>query len=263
VCDPESAQRHRKTSFDVLFVKYGMLKFSQHRDEALEIYGKAKLIVNLENDYLFALDKRFRPPDESWSTVAGRAGYVNWNILTRHGVDAWRAPRPLRDPELDGLIYYGAHRPDRVESFRRYFKEPPYKLTISTFRGRRQFEETCGAKNVTVVGAMRDPDAPARYQMTLYIEDEASHALYCSPATRFYECVMMGLAQAIDVRAVGTLTTAGIRVADSWVVRDKTDLKRRLSNSDSIRSEQRREWFRDYSVELRKQFAAQMERIGR
>jgi hypothetical protein len=258
--DQRTAKLAVAKKYDVLFVKYGMLKFSNHRDEALEIYSRARHVINLENDYLFALDRRFRAPDATWSTVAGRDQYVNWNMLTRHPVDAWAQQQPRREITRKGLVYYGAHRPDRVESFRRYFVRPPFPLTISTFRGKEKFAETLElnkngkvTRGTEIVGAFRDPDAPAAWPVTLYIEDATSHELYCSPATRFYECVMMGLAQAVDIDAAHTLQAAGIKLT----FEDMVSHKREIADRDwtAIGQRQRSRWFKDYSKLLRQQLS--------
>lgn len=250
ICSVDTAEPFLKERFDVLFVKYGMLKFSDHRAQALEIYDNARRIVNLENDYTMIPDKRFRKADECWSTVEGRTRYVNWNMLTRHPVDDWSVPVTLPVPSETGLVYYGAFRPDRVASFDRYFKGSRFSLTVSTFRGQKHF----AAYTQNVISAFRDPDAPAQWQATLYIEDEKSHELYCSPATRFYECVKMGLAQFIDAKAVNTLRKAGMRVMDEWIVEDGTDLHRALRDWRNVQLGQHVHWYRDYSITLREQF---------
>lgn len=252
ICSVDTAEPFLKERFDVLFVKYGMLKFSDHRTQALEIYDRARRIVNLENDYTMIPDKRFRKADECWSTVEGRTRYVNWNMLTRHPVDAWTSPATLPAPSKQGIVYYGAFRENRADSFERYFRDAPYPLTISTFRGQKKFAEY----TTDVVSAFRDPDAPAQWQATIYIEDAKSHDLYCSPATRFYECVQMGLTQLVDEKAVHTLAKAGMDVPDSFVVSSKNDVRRVLQSGmiDTIRLQQHVTWYRDYSVQLRDQF---------
>lgn len=257
VHDVATARRHKDTVFDILFVKYGMLKFSSHRDEALRIYSRAKYVINLENDYLFALDKRFSTPDEVWSTVAtvaGRTRYVNWNILTRLPLRVWKeGPGNLPIPENKGLVYYGAHREDRVGDFKLYFKDAPYPVCISTFRGRKKFLETCG-DNIQVVGAFRDPFAPANWQYTVYIADETSNTLYCSPATRFYECLQMGLTQFIDVKAVGTFKEAGIEVPPTAIVSSPKELKKLAKEWEHLQTIERVCWWKDYAKVIRKQF---------
>ena len=249
----ETARKYHKTKFDILFVKHGLLKFSDHREHALEIYDNAKLTVNLENDYTFKLDPRFRPADETWSTVQGKTRYVNWNVLTRQPLNLWKHKIKFKEPHNDGLIYYGAARADRLDSFKQYFKAAPYPITISTFRGRAKFTELCGDK-IKVIGAFRNPTEPLNWPATLYLEDKTSHTLYCSPAARFYECLQMGLAQLIDEAAVDTFKQANLAVPLSFVVASQRSVKDALHHWRDIREEQHRLWWRDYARQLRDQF---------
>jgi hypothetical protein len=257
--DVTTAQAHVNTRFDVLFVKYGLLKFSNHRDEAVLIHEQAKRVINLENDYTFVPDKRFRKADETWSTVEGKTHLINWNVLTRHPIGAWRKPRPFQEPINKGLIYYGAHRADRIPSFKRYFSNPKYPLTVSTFRGGQAFRDY-GVQDV--IGAFRHPDAQAQWESTIYIEDETSHGTYTSPATRFYECVMCGLAQFIDAASVNTLTKSGIDVLDKFVVQNNKELLSKMQDWRNVRTIQRELWFQDYGRILNQQFDAAVKVSG-
>lgn len=194
ICDTTSAYKYRKTRFDVLFVKHGMLKFSQHRDIALELFNRAGCIIDMENDYTFKPDTRMCGGNRlgsyfQWSTVEGRHKYVNWNVLTWLPLRAWFKPAPLPAPTKRGLLYYGAHRPDRVPYFERYFANTRYSVAISTYRGQRAFTETCGRDSMHFIPPIRNPYAITQYEATVYIEDKTSHKLYTSPANRFYECV--------------------------------------------------------------------------
>lgn len=252
--DRQTALARKDEKYDVLFVKHGMLKFSQHRDEALRIYERARRIVNLENDYTFVPDKRFRPADETWSTVEGRTRYVNWNVLTRLPLDAWRSRQPKQRVTHQGVVYYGACRDGRAKYFKQYFGwATPYPVTISTFRGGLKFTEICG-DHVNLMGAFRDPAGPAAWPLTIYMEDEASHLLYCSPANRFYECLQMGLAQVIDESAVPTLRRAGFDVPMEWRVLDKKGVKSALRHWQEIRDGQQATWHARFDASLRVQF---------
>jgi hypothetical protein len=253
----ESALQWLKTKFDVLFVKHGLLKFSDHREQAIEIYDKAQMTVNLENDYTFKVDSRFKEPDETWSTVAGKTRYINYNVITRLPLERWKIILERPNVTREGLIYYGAHRVDRVPSFVRYFHNAPYPITISSFRGGQKFFATCG-KHVEIVGAFRDPLFPTAWPMTIYIEDETSHTLYCSPATRFYECLQMGLSQVVDKASVSTLQRAGFKVPDFMIVENQADVAKSLKNWQGIYAKQVDLWWRDFAGELRKQFWAAM-----
>lgn len=260
VYDMETAE-HFNATYDVVFVKYGLLAFSEHRKLAIEILNKAKRVINLENDYSFVPDKRLRSPDEVWSTVAGRTRYCNWNVLTRHGTEGWNLLSPrVSAPSEKGLIYYGAFRPDRVPYFMKYFQRAPYPVTVSSFRGEKDFGILC--PNVKLMSAFRDPDGPAAWEMTIYIEDTESHNLYCSPANRFYECLHMGLPQAVDALATATLTQAGIPKVRNFQVNSKMELRKLLQSSHEIGPEQQRLWRRDYAADLHEQFDTAMKESG-
>jgi hypothetical protein len=256
VYDIPTAESVKDVEFDVVFVKYGMLAFSDHRKEALRLHNTAKRVVSLENDYAFEADKRFRKADEVWSTVEGRTHYVNWNVLTRHGTEGWEKKSDFRDMVNSGLLYYGAYRPGRVDYFRKYFIDAPYPLTVSSFKGEKNFGVL--APNARLIPAFRDPDAPSEWEMTLYMEDDRSHDLYCSPANRFYECVHMGLPQVIDAKAVATLTKGGIDVPEEFIVDSRWDVRRALQHAVEVRGDQQKLWRRDYAADLHDQFDAAM-----
>lgn len=265
--DLETAKRYERHAFDVLFVKHGMLKFSQHRDYCLAAYAQAKVIVELQNDYTFKADSRFLELDREkelrpwvWGTVRNKLilpgdQYVNWNMLTWLPPVAWANELPLPEYIRKGIIYYGAHRADRIEYFKKYFHDAPYPVTISTFRGRKAFRETCG-DTVAIMGALRTPALLAQWQATVYIEDKTSHTLYCSPANRFYECVQMGVAQAIDAGAVPTLEKAGFTVSNECIVDSKKELRAFLKDSARQQVKQRKLWHRNFFVDLRLQLKA-------
>lgn len=254
VYDVPTANASVGKKFDVVFVKYGMLAFSEHRKQAIQILNDAKRVINLENDYSFVPDKRLRAADETWSTVTDRTRYCNWNVLTRHGTEGW-GKKAFREVDKRGLIYYGAFRPDRVSYFEKYFKAAPYPVTVSSFRGEKDFGVLC--PNASLMAAFRDPDGPSEWEMTIYLEDVTSHNLYCSPANRFYECVHMGLAQAVDGPAVATLMQGGIK-ARAFQVNTKMKLREMLTRWEEVRAEQQRLWRRDYSADLDEQFKQAM-----
>lgn len=261
--DLESARANERKAFDVLFVKYGLPKFSDHRDYAMAAYAQAPCIVNLENDYTMEPDVRFRrlaehkSHYERWSTVEGRTRYVNWNVLTWMPPEAWRKPLPWPVPSMRGLLYYGAHRTGRVPYFHRYLRRAPYPVTVSTFRGAAKFAESCGLElKQQIIGPFRKPEQPAQWPLTVYIEDEASHTTYCSPANRFYECLQLGMAQAIDVAAAHTLQLADFEVPDNMVVNGPGDVKRVLAKWDAVRQAQRKLWHRPFHKALHSQLRA-------
>lgn len=259
IYDVETSMKPATQRYDVVFVKYGMLAFSDHRAQALLILKNARRVISLENDYAFEQDKRLGKPDEVWSTVDGRTRYCNWNVLTRHGTEGWDQKPEVRQ-QHKGLIYYGAYRPDRVSYFEKYFRHAPYPVTVSSFRGEKNFGVLC--PNARLMPAFRDPDGPAKWEATIYLEDRASHDLYCSPANRFYECLHMGLAQFIDSAAVKTLERAGIPHVKSFYANSKMDVRRTIGQWQEMREYQQMVWRRDYAADLHEQFDTAMRESG-
>lgn len=240
---------------DVLFIKHGMLKFSGHREEALELCSRAKLVINLENDYTFRPDPRFlkvNPRHTTWSTVQ-RPGtqYVNWNVLTWMPPQQWRKPLPWVAPLKQGILYYGAYREGRVPYFKAYLRGDRYPVTISSFRGVPAFRALLGSRP-RYIAALRTPTQIPEWQATVYMEDTFSHTTYCSPANRFYECLQLGMPQLFDVASANTMRLAGYDIGD-YVVADAKEVKFRLQYAEVIRQNQRRAWHRNYETELRSQ----------
>lgn len=247
----------RMPTIDILFVKYGMLAFSQHRKQALELYRRARRIINLENDYTFMPDSRFtkaNPVYEVWSTMplnAAKFGgrYINWNQLTFLPANAWAQPLPFVEPaHPDTLLYYGAFRENRRSSFLKYFKEPQVPVVISSYRGGPLFRTL--NPQLTTIPAFRRPEHVQRYAATLYIEDDYSYREFTSPANRFYECLQLGVAQLFDANAIPNLSVAGFDARD-FEVRTPDDVARMLPQWDDIRISQRERWHRDFGKELR------------
>lgn len=253
---------------DVLLIKHGMLKFSDHRSEALELYKRSKMIINLENDYTFLPDARFTrilPTGGVWGTVkrdgsrlpGASSHYVNWNVLTMLPPEAWAAPVPFTEPSHGTLLYYGAYRPGRQSSFERYLKH--IRATVSTYRGKTKFLAL--NPNLNVIAAFRDPMALANFPVTLYIEDDFSHNTFTSPANRFYECLQLGVAMAFDFRTVPTLESAGFD-ANDFSVANEEHLLGMMSRWRQVRVEQRKRWHRNFELELRQQVLSAAEAYG-
>lgn len=260
-CRAEHIEEIYNTRCDVLFVKPGMLKFNNAREKLQHwVSKKVKHIIHLENDYSFAWDKRLGEVSETWSTCEGRDQYVNFNCITHNYGSGIELPIPFKPVRHKGLIYYGAYRKDRVPYFKRYFDKAPYDVTVSSFKGGKQFAEF-GAETR---GALKDRNEAANWQLTIYMEDKTSHDLYTSPATRFYECVEMGLAQAIDKRAVHTLEKAGFEVPAWFQCKDRLDIEAILEDRSwkDMRKKQRSMWYQDFTAVARKQLLKAVKRSG-
>lgn len=255
----ETAHRHHRKRFEFLFVKFGMLKFSQHRDHALEIYERAGQVVNLENDYTFVPDRRFlrmHKPYSLWTTVPGNAlvhggSYVNWNVLTWF---PWGRVFTAPTHEHLGVLYYGAYRADREKMFEHYFRDAKYPITFSSFKGNKKFAAL--APSACTRGAFRSPEEIRQYQSTLYLEDATSTRLYCSPANRFYECVQLGVPQMFDINCKFTFDRAGFDITQ-YMVANQKDVTVKLQHTRSMQRAQAEAWGKlDFVGQLNEQIGA-------
>lgn len=266
----ETAAQHANTKFDVLFVKLGVLKFSNHRDDALKIYGNAKRVINLENDYSFKPDPRLRklqPEWQVWGTVPDNVkvhggSYVNWNVLT------WLYPRPWADrlkgykAEPNRLLYYGAYRPDRVESFKRWFVDTPCEVVIGA-RSTHIKKFQALSPTLKLVN-FRTPNELAKLRATaLYLEDDTSHDLYCSLANRFFECLQLGIPMVLDAAGHKTYEAAKLPNWQKFSVPDKlyAHYSPMLKNPVATAIEQRELWYRDFDLILAKQFDKAVDKL--
>jgi hypothetical protein len=238
---------------DNVFIVNAPSAFCPIIDELVEMCKVAKRLVWVMNDYTIypptqlrnALWDQGERRMETWGTVptlsdqlAARwtyrnlpkeaTHYIDWNALTY-------APLDLVMPAVKGLFYYGAFRvmPSgrqcRREAFEKYLDTDLYPVRISTSKKQiEKFEELC-PKAAEVVGPTQDLlHTLARHQASLYIEDGASHGMYCSPANRFYEMVSSGCLMLVDKDSVHTLTRAGITIDKAWIVGGPEDVARCL-----------------------------------
>jgi len=268
--DVATAEKYRNTKFDILFAKYGVLKFSNHRDDALRIYGNAGRIINLENDYSFKPDSRFRKLHgdryQVWGTVPANVkqfggAYVNWNCLTWLYPRPWAAgvavpARPAKArPVFVGLLYYGAFRPDRTESFNHYFgPHATYKKVIGA-RSTHIKKFQALSEDITILN-FRSPQELAHVDLpAIYLEDDTSHELYCSLANRFFECLQLGIPQLLDASGYKTYKEAKLpRFMDFMVQNaDEVEGMMRDNSYDELRALQLELWYKDFDMKLRAQ----------
>lgn len=264
--DVPSATKHVRARFDVLFVMFGILKFSEHREQALEIYSRAKRVIRLENDYLFKPDSRFKKlqPYEVWSTVphsVQESGglYINWNQLT------WdNTFEPHGWPRHAGLLYYGAYKEEqRAAQIKAYYgPQVPYPVTFSA-NPRNKAKFAALNPQARLVPKLTHSEIAA-YAATVYLEDEYSHAMYCSMANRFYECLHLGVAMFFDLQTMRTLQDAGYYkdAFPAWVVRNHYAVERLLPRARSIAAAQRAVWHRNYYALLCRELAAAATTVG-
>ena len=241
-------------TYDVLFVKYGILLFCNYREELFEIYRKAKRIISLEEDYTMDADYRFlklNPKYEIISNMPFRAEetggeYLNWNRLT------WENDIPMHDPIVRGLGYYGSYRPDRSVYFEKYFKDAPYQVSISTF-GRNSLKFRDLDRNIRMFDPFKNRNKIQAFESVLIVEDVFTHTHYNSPPNRFYECLSRGVPMLFDASTKNTYKEAGYDI-DPYIVTSQSDVEYKLKSIEEIRQEQRLVWFRDYRAEFDKDF---------
>lgn len=236
--------------YDILFVKFGILLFCNYRDELFEIYKKAKRIISLEEDYTMGPDYRLtklNPSLEIWSNMPYRAKetgghYINWNRMT------WKHGLSRQPPTLKGLGYYGAYRPDREVYFKKYMKDAPYKVHVSSFKRNHLKWRDLDSK-IHIIGEFSYRRQICAFQTILYVEDVFTHSHYNSPANRFYECLCNGVPLLIDESCRNTFKMAGY-VIDPFIVRSQKDAQRMIGCSNEIAALQREQWYRNYYEEL-------------
>lgn len=242
-------------TYDVLFVKYGILAFCDYRKELFEIYKKAKRIIAIEEDYTMTPDYRLtklNPSLEVWTTLPWRAEeiggvYINWNRMTFQWDAKWQRAQ-LPSPALYGLGYYGAYRPDRVEFFEKYFVNTPYTVYVSSFQ-RNHLKWRDLNSEIKIFAPFKNRKQISCFQSVLYIEDKFSNTHYCSPANRFYECLSVGVPMLFDKSCIGTFKKAGMDISQ-FTVDSQRDVVRALKRTKEISAEQRSLWFRNYKEEL-------------
>jgi len=273
--DVATAEKYRNAKFDVLFVKYGVLKFSNHREDALRIYGNAGRVINLENDYAFKPDSRFRKLHEDryqvWGTVPANVkafggAYVNWNCLT------WLYPRPWaagvavpasrsKGSAAPGLLYYGAFRPDRVDSFNHYFGPHAAHRKVIGARSTHIKKFQALSEDIEILNFRKPQELVEVGLPALYMEDDTSHDLYCSLANRFFEMLQLGIPQLLDASGYKTYKEARLPDFMNFMVQNTEEVEDMLRDYtyEELREAQLALWYRDFDEKLH----AQLDRARR
>lgn len=180
--------------------------------------------------------------------------YINWNQLT---YEPHLRSKPY--PSWYGLFYYGAYRLDREGLFSRYLAATdcyPVRISCSP-KAENCFEDLSPA--IRFVKPL-NPLIPgiADFPMSIYMEDEFSNRVYCSPANRFYECLAAGTAMVFDYASLGTMKTAGFDVSQ-FTVNDPTEVAAKIYDAPRIAAEQALAWGRrNYKVELLNQVKGEL-----
>lgn len=243
--------------YDVLYVINGPPIYCKFIKSVVKLVGMAKEVVWVGNDYACRIPKWVKDKrplvmaayDNAWSYP--RHVYVNWNQLTYE---------PGRDRQaftVPGVAYYGAYREQREVYFKKYLsRTAPYPVHISA-SGRAQPRFALLHRAAHWFDATDLLNAMGRYQASIYLEDNTTHKVYCSPANRFYELLSAGCAQYFDKSCQRTFDRAGLNITP-WAVDSAQELAERLQDSEQDANAQRRELYlgQDYLGQLRDQFSA-------
>jgi hypothetical protein len=253
-----------KGPIEKLIIVNGPMAFCDFLPELATLVRRSKQVVWVQQDYtimppsansnaespfrkVFA-ELKLRPV--FWTTCRNNViteddRYINWNQLTYD-------PHPFRMLSNNCVLYYGAFREKRQESFKRFFTGT-CPITVSTTTLRRKKFEAIGA-NVKFIKPFENVIKEAcRFDAALYIEDERSHREFHSPANRFYEMLSAGVPIFFDIRSVKMLREANIIVPEKWQVENAADLEHMYRSTDllAMRNEQRNLWTTDYVAELK------------
>lgn len=189
------------------------------------------------------------------------AGRRMWDWFTDVAVVDWNKAswkqEPVEPDDSGTLVYWGALRPARVPSFKRFLVEAPYPVVLSgALRSKGAWAEL--APNATWAGRLSIDEA-ARYDATIYLEDENQHHEFHSVASRFYEAIGRGQFMLIDRECKGTFDHAGLNVYD-WTVRDAEEVRMFLKNAPRHRARQQAKLVQNYFAIGAKQLKQVMRR---
>lgn len=223
-------------NFERVFVVNGPTLFCNFRDDLKKLVENAKEVVWIQNDYAITIPKFVKDKKPiMWSACENLTGateyaYVNWNQLT------YTEGLGFGEPRYKGLCYYGAFRAGRKRYFEKYLSSDRYPVYISTSKsGKNDFKQI--ARGAQFFEATELVPTLAQFQSSLYIEDEATHDQYHSPANRFYEALSARVLQLFDYTCLNTFTKADIDISP-WVVAGPQQYAEALLQSEELRRSQ-------------------------
>jgi hypothetical protein len=238
------------TSYDVLFFVNGRFLFCDFRDECVTLVNNAKRVIWIQNDYRGLIPsqlKHLRGKVEMWTTCPDNGTYINWNQLTYYSY-LRELPQPKK--KIDGLFYWGSFRKGREKSFDKYFKDTNYTIHISTSSNGSKGFLGMGEKNIKVYQPFESPASMLSFKTTIYLEDDKSHIQFHSLANRFYEALSAGLCILVDEQSISAFEKSGLKIDPFWIVHGKEDVEKKLAYSDKIKTDQQKEWDKDYKKDL-------------
>lgn len=181
------------------------------------------------------------------------SSYINWNALSY-------APTENNDNKISGLLYYGAFRDGRVDYFKKYLNTALYPVYVSSsIAGIKKFKNI--ASCIIDVGVFGNLIYDiSKYSATIYIEDKYGYKNYCSPASRFYECLSAGVAQYFDKSTAENMLKAGIDVS-KYVVDSAVELNEKIKNYKNDAKEQVEIFSKDYKKILSNEVDSALDKI--
>lgn len=255
IYDNTTAQVFMDT-YDVLFVLHGVLLFSAHRIEAMELYRRAKKVITVSNDYSFSPCRRMSgyQGEIRWTTIKnsslrkGKDKFINWNKLT------WYPEYVYVEPKVIGLLYYGAYRTGREDMFRKYFINPEQPTHIISYpKNHEKFREL--SSNIIVYKPFKHYGQLQAFGATLILQDIFSRSNWDCPANRFYESLFLRIPMYFDVSSIDSFKWYGYDIKQ-FTVKNPHELGERVNASESfdIGVQQHDLWYRDYKTELIEDF---------
>lgn len=241
--------------YDVIFIVNGVYLFCNFREQLEALLAFNEKFIWIGNDYnpsmwvpskLKFMTKRDFTLASAYSNFKKikKYNYVNFNALTYE--------KPIHKTETfePGLFYYGAFRKDRLNYFFKYFHgKLPYDLYISPSSKKSYPEWNSLSPKANLVEASHPiSETIKKYQSSLYIEDNTSHKIYCSPANRFYEILSSDSLILFDSSCENTFTRYGVDIKD-FTVSNKEEVKERLAEKNLLQK-QRKLFHKDYRKEL-------------
>lgn len=226
-----------KDTYDRIFLINGPSLFCDYREEMKELVYKCKQVIWVGNDYALAIP-RFVKDHPEFVMFAAYENFkdwknhhlVNWNCLT------FEPDREAMKVAYPGLCYYGAFRDDRKLYFEKYLSSDLYDKYISSSKAdlskfshiTRNFKSWDGSHLLAKLGL---------FESCIYIEDETTHDIYCSPANRYYEALSTHTLQLFDVSVLKTFKKAELDISD-FLVASPSDYAAKLKSHKSLLKEQ-------------------------
>lgn len=246
-----------------LFVVSGMWQFCKHRDFVVELCRKAERdgasIYFCCNDYKTPLPGEIRKTvDKVIQICNGDYGsgktMLNWNALTFYKDGSGWINKPTHDRVM---VYYGAYRDGRKESFDRFLSGKRFVTAVST--SQRNFADFTKHGRLIYDEDKSIESLAGKYGFTVYMSDQINHEkMFVFPANRFYECLSYGLFQFIDRKTMLSFRGFPTGNLEPFVVENDLQVYEKLNKIDFLRMAQKRLLFdaKDYQAHLRKQFHA-------